>query len=275
MRRIAGSPPVEQVLVGNLREGRGYAIYRPLGVDHWLLLYTRKGTGRQRIPGGQASLQPGDALLIGPGRLHDYGIHPDHPEWDLVFAHFRPRGEWMALLDWPAVAPGVAVLSLSGDVRQRAENAFQEAVAARNGAVRLSQQFSMNALESALLWCDLQNPGGQRLDQRVLRCVEYIESHLEESLTVPALARTAALSPSRLAHLFREQVGTSIVQYVIDRRMLRAQQLLDLTTRPVGAIARHVGFDDALYFSTQFRRRVGTSPTKYRARSGSPTSDRA
>lgn len=158
------------------------------------------------------------------------------------------------------------MLSLTGDVRDRAERALHEAVAAANGAVRLSQQLSMNALETALLWYDVQNPGGQRLDQRVLRCVEYIESHLHEPFTVSVLARRAALSASRLAHLFREQVGTSVGQYVIDRRMLRAQQLLDLTSRPVAVIARDVGIDDPLYFSTRFRRHVDASPSQYRAR---------
>lgn len=270
MTRIAGVPPVEQILAGRLREGRGYAIRRPRGVDHWLLIHTIDGWGRQAVPGGAVDLRPGDALLVAPGTPHEYGVQPERPRWELLFAHFRPRPEWLAWFDWPLVAPGVAVMSLTGVVRERAERALHDAVAAANGAVRLSQQFSMNALETALLWCDVQNPGGHRLDQRVLWCVEHLESHLHETFTVSLLAQRVALSPSRLAHLFREQVGTSIGRYVLDRRILRAQQLLDLTSRPIAAIARDVGFDDPLYFSTRFRRHVGAPPSTYRARSVAP-----
>lgn len=54
--------------------------------------------------------------------------------------------------------------------------------------------------------------------------------------------------------------------YVARQRIALARQMLDLTDRPVGMIARSAGFTDPLYFSTRFRRLVGSSPSRYRSR---------
>jgi AraC family transcriptional regulator, arabinose operon regulatory protein len=66
--------------------------------------------------------------------------------------------------------------------------------------------------------------------------------------------------------LFREHLGTSPQRYVERQRVIRATQLLELTARPVAAIAREVGWTDPLYFSQRFARFTGLSPTAYRRR---------
>jgi AraC family transcriptional regulator, arabinose operon regulatory protein len=83
---------------------------------------------------------------------------------------------------------------------------------------------------------------------------------------VDRLAASVHLSPSRLTRLFREHLGTTPQRYVERRRMTLAKQLLDLTTRPVSAIAHELGWRDPLYFSQRFRQATGLSPTAYRRR---------
>jgi len=73
------------------------------------------------------------------------------------------------------------------------------------------------------------------------------------------------LSPSRLAHLFREQVGVSIVRWREDQRIILAKHLLTTTRMPVSTIADTVGYPDQLYFSRVFRKRIGLSPSRYRS----------
>ena len=129
-----------------------------------------------------------------------------------------------------------------------------------------AQLFGANAVELALLWCDTQNPGEGRMDDRVLAVIEHIGRHLTDPLTIADLASVANLSASRLGHLFAEQVGSSPQQFVQARRIGMAKQLLDLTNRPIADIAAEVGYPDPLYFSTRFRRQVGLSPSSYRLR---------
>jgi AraC family transcriptional regulator of arabinose operon len=85
-------------------------------------------------------------------------------------------------------------------------------------------------------------------------------------LDVGVLARTANLSVSRFAHLFREQLGVTPQRFVERRRLDAAARLLELTTRPIAAIATEVGFTNPLYFSTRFRHHTGLPPTTYRTR---------
>jgi len=124
----------------------------------------------------------------------------------------------------------------------------------------------MNALEEALLWCDTQNRFGPRTDERLLLVIDHVDAHLAEPLDVARLAAVVHLSPSHLTRLFREHLRTTPHRYVERQRMVRAQQLLDLTSRPVAAVAHEVGWSDPLYFSQRFARFTGQSPTAYRHR---------
>jgi AraC family transcriptional regulator of arabinose operon len=96
--------------------------------------------------------------------------------------------------------------------------------------------------------------------------MEDMAGRLAEPITVAELARHADLSPSRFAHLFAEQVGVSAMRYLERQRMRLAEQLLDLTPRTVAEIARTVGYDDPLYFSSRFRAHAGMPPSRYRRR---------
>src|SRR5205807_3225926 len=83
--------------------------------------------------------------------------------------------------------------------------------------------------------------------------------------TPGTLAREVDLSPSRLAHLFKQELGDSVTNTVLILRLRRAARLLEYTSRRVGAIAEDVGFSSAFYFSRQFHRHFGLSPRAYRA----------
>ena len=78
------------------------------------------------------------------------------------------------------------------------------------------------------------------------------------------LARRCRISPSRLQHLCREQLGESLGR-LRDRALLaRAMASLEETDRPVGRVAADLGFADQRYFATWFRRLAGTSPGAWR-----------
>lgn len=259
------TPQVDAVEAGHLAEGAEYATYRSRGTTDWLLIQTLTGAGRYGIDGTEVVVGPDAVALLRPGTPHDYGSHRDH--WELRFAHFHPRAEWLALLDWPEPAPGLRVLTLSPALAARVADALATAARHSMSGLARAQLFAANAVELALLWCDTQNPGEGRMDDRVLAVIEHIGRHLTDPLTVADLAAVANLSPSRLGHLFAEQVGSSPQQFVQARRINLAKQLLDLTNRPIADIAAEVGYPDPLYFSTRFRRQVGLSPTAYRLRS--------
>lgn len=262
------TPTVPRVLTGAFSEGTGYATWRSRGTTDWLVVHTVRGRGRFGAADGRALLTDrGDLVLLRPGVLHDYSTAPGADGWELQWAHVHPRAEWVPLLDWPEVLPGIRRLRLAGEVAFRVRESFARATMLGHGGLVQAELFELNALETALLWAATQLPGARPLDPRLIGVLEDVGARLAEPLTVPGLARRAGLSASRLTHLFTDQFGMPPMRFVEQQRMQAARQLLELTSRPVAEVARAVGYDDPLYFSTRFRRHAGCSPTAHRARS--------
>jgi AraC family transcriptional regulator len=104
------------------------------------------------------------------------------------------------------------------------------------------------------------------LPPRKLRAVaEYVEEHLDAGITLRQLAAAAHLSVYHFARQFRAATGLPPHQYVLARRVERAQQLLregdDLSLAEVAASA---GFSDQSQFSQHFKRLVGVTPRQFR-----------
>lgn len=92
----------------------------------------------------------------------------------------------------------------------------------------------------------------------------WITEHLDEDLSVEALARRSLTSPRTFARRFREETGTTPHAWVVRQRVLRAEQLLETTDRSVDRIADDVGFGNAAALRHHFTRVRSVSPQQYR-----------
>jgi transcriptional regulator GlxA family with amidase domain len=95
---------------------------------------------------------------------------------------------------------------------------------------------------------------------------EWLPDHLDEDLSVPALARRASMSERNFARAFRDETGMTPAAYVEAARVERARIALDSGDLPVETIARQTGFGTVETMRRAFRRRVGVSPAGYRSR---------
>ena len=94
--------------------------------------------------------------------------------------------------------------------------------------------------------------------------LRWLEAHLETSLTLEDLARQADMSLRTLNRRFREQIGTTPLQWILTTRVRRSQQLLETTVLSIEEIATTVGFESVTTFRERFNRLVGTNPQAYR-----------
>ena len=100
----------------------------------------------------------------------------------------------------------------------------------------------------------------------VLRNVlAWIDANLSQPLTLAELAAQAALSESHFARMCRQSTGLAPHQYVMQRRMEHAQQLVRHTALPLTDIALACGFNSASHFSNRFRSMTGITPSQLRA----------
>jgi len=262
-------PPFGQLTTGLYRMKRRYARWRERGAPGWLVVLTLDGRGRFGHRGGELLVSRGDLVLLRPHAPNDYGLEARLKRWNLLWAYFFPRIEWHSFLQWPEVAPGIMHLRLSDPVVYRTlVRQLAEVDRLNNGSPHRNALFAMNALEKFFLECDLVNPRSQyaKLDARVARALNYLCDNLAQSVALPDVARHCGLSLSRLAHLFREQVGQTPRQFFEEKRFERACRLLELTQNPIAVVAAEVGFGDPFHFSNRFRRRMGLSPRDYRRR---------
>lgn len=93
---------------------------------------------------------------------------------------------------------------------------------------------------------------------------EVIELHLFSNLKINQLAKLCNLSLSSFKREFRKEFDDSPTNYINDKRLEKAQELLTVTDLPISEIAYETGFQDSLYFTRLFKKKIGIPPTTYR-----------
>lgn len=101
-------------------------------------------------------------------------------------------------------------------------------------------------------------------DRRLLVVLDLINENLRRQLVIRDLASIVNLSPGRLAHLFKSEVGVSPQRYAINVRLEKAKELLESGVLSVKEIASEIGFPNVSSFCRSFKARYGTTPKKYR-----------
>lgn len=260
---VAGLTPI--VIDGPL----DFFIDRAFGMKGYILNLTIKGQGQ--IFDGEETFycNPGDMLLFQPKEPHYYGRSPHSDCWYHRWIYFRPRAYWADWLEWSSQTKKVGRLTLeTAELQDEFEQLFISIDQIHQSRRRLSEEFAMNLLERLLLRSIEEEPQSAHtmMDPRIIEACQYMTSNLADDIRIEDIANHVCLSPSRLAHLFREEIGINMLRWREDQRVIRAKLLLQTTQESIARIGRIVGYDDQLYFSRVFRKRVGVSPSDFRRR---------
>ena len=103
----------------------------------------------------------------------------------------------------------------------------------------------------------------------IAQAVAYTQSnYADKDLSLESLCALFQISQTQFSLLFKREMGTSFLQYLLDQRIAAAQKLLRETSMKIYQIAEETGFGDASYFSYCFKQRCGLSPKEYRMQGG-------
>ncbi len=139
----------------------------------------------------------------------------------------------------------------------------------------LPSKIIMNGKFSAFLGLLLDrhlSPSAQRTRQNlksrrnVMLAREHIKASYAKDITLKELADIAGLSTNYFGRMFKAHIGVSPRHYIIETRLNQAKRMLLGSDKNISEIARLVGYDNICYFSSEFRKREGISPTEFIAR---------
>ena len=238
---------------------------RRYGTSSTIVIYCADGRGWCDAHGARAHVAAGQVLVIPAGVGHVYGSQDTDP-WTIWWMHVLGPDALAAAKELCGEPPRLRVLPVHDAFRLTAEMARVVELLETDETMPTLVQASGTA------WSVLAQISADALagDPQRAEPARQAQRHLRENLTAPvsvsALARTAGLSASHFAALFRAATGGGVVEYSKRLRMARACELLITTTTPVGDIGRTVGYEDPQYFSRQFRNVHGCSPSRFRER---------
>ena len=100
--------------------------------------------------------------------------------------------------------------------------------------------------------------------EAIRAAVRHLDRHFQEALRVEDMARRVSLTPAYFSRLFHRVMGMTFVDYLTQRRIAEAKELLKAPTMRVIDIAFAVGYADQSYFGRKFRQVTGQTPTAFR-----------
>jgi AraC-like DNA-binding protein len=226
------------------------------------------GTFAYRSALGAGILAPGAVLLGNAGECFECGHRHSVGDRCLSF-HFDPSfyerilgdvpGATRLTLDRVALPPGELGAGLAAGV----DRAFEHPAAAEEYAHDLAAHVASAMLDRPLVPATVRGKTG-----RIQELVHWIDTEIDQPLSLADLARRAAMSPYHCLREFRRVVGMTPYQYILARRLRRAAGRLRDGADPILQVALEAGFADLSEFNRRFRRALGMTPGAYRARLG-------
>lgn len=233
------------------------------------ILFVEQGKGSCTIGNHTYRIKENDLLLISSGILHCTSSDPSADMHTCLFGiknlHLKglPRGQLLP----PKIAPILPATSDTQALRQIislleifSANAQREAIT--EAANHLTQSLLAVIFDLAQ---NSSETAEQGQDYNLgLRIKEYIDEHYLEDLNLASIAEGLHVNVYYLSHTFKKLLGYSPIQYVIQRRIGEAQNLLLTTDLTVTEIALRCGYNNSNYFQSVFNNLVGMPPGKYR-----------
>ena len=105
---------------------------------------------------------------------------------------------------------------------------------------------------------------GHQKHQALSHVMLYIDQHFRDSIDQRELAKRCGMTTFRFSRLFKEANGLGFTDYILDKRMNFAKELLDNSQMPITSIGYEAGFKDPSYFARAFKQFVNCTPSEYR-----------
>jgi AraC family transcriptional regulator len=144
----------------------------------------------------------------------------------------------------------------------------EENVVGRVYADYVAALFAMQLVRRYSYLKDAHHRKGGMSPRKLQKAIKLITDNLEQEQPIPlaAVAEEVGMSRYHFSRAFKQSMGSSPINYIVQQRIERAKKLLVETDLPIADIALRAGFSGQSHFTTFFRRLVGVTPRSFRMR---------
>ena len=240
--------------------------YGPAVRDHYLIHCIFEGKGTFYVDDKIYHLEKGQGFLICPGIITYYQADMEEP-WQYSWIGFQGLKAEFYLRN-ALLSADNPIFTFGGD--ESIKKCFDEIIAAQE------YQKSREIRLLGLLYIFLsqlveQSSGGRFMDYSgsrkefyLKKVIEFIEMNYSRKITVNDIAAYIGLNRSYLGCIFKQQLNSSLQDFLINFRINKACGLMKNEMLSIGDISRSVGYEDPLLFSKIFKKVKGSSPREYR-----------
>lgn len=238
-----------------------YRQTRPCGHVN-VLEYVISGKGTVKTSSGTFYPSAGDSYLLHKGELHDYYADADEP-WVKIWVNIMGNLPSSILdsygLNTSMLLPDLDISDYLKQIHKIAASGYTDISIMYDQClvvfVKLCQFIRQN-LSSHTIFPDTPD--------NIVQLKNYIDSHLDETLTLEKCNSITHLSTSQTIRSFRQSYGVPPYEYLNQQRIESAKVFLRGSLFSIQDIALKLGFSDQYYFSKYFKKRTGKSPKDYR-----------
>lgn len=240
----------------------GYQV-GPIVRNRFLIHHVVSGKGSYTVDGKTYSVNTGDTFIIYPGAVASYCADRQNP-WEYYWVGFG-GGDVKTLIAQTDFTPAHPVITLNQSEELK-EILLKIYHCSGN---ELSNHVQMTGYLYLFLSVLIKHASGKTdsadvsLDY-IRQAVDFISENYERPISVMEIADALRISRSYLYRIFMKHMGQSPKAYLENYRIKQACILLKKTSLSVNQIAGLVGYEDQLYFSKVFRKRMNLSPRIYR-----------
>lgn len=244
--------------------------FGPAKRNHYLFHYIISGTGTLMADDAKGitqtySIKSGQGFLIFPGQINTY-FADDNLPWEYFWIEF----------DGLRVKEALDLTDLSKNnpvYRCRFKDLREEMVKEMDYIVHHPKESPFHLIGRLFLFFDYLTrsaktetlvKSSKMSDYYIKEAIHYMEQNFQNNITIEDIAAVCGINRSYFGKIFKNSMGRSPQEFLMNYRMVKATELLKLTSLSIADIGSAVGYENQLHFSRAFKNIYDISPREWR-----------